>query len=92
MGIQLDRRYANGEHIACQSFRSTGTGYICAFLQRMPDGAVGSQIRDLAPHLTKDRHCRVCGSVPWDYPLNNDVNNGMLTYNAVSRACSDGLC
>jgi hypothetical protein len=85
-GIDGGRWYNNGEHIAC-----TPSG-ICAFLQKT-GGTWGSKIKELA-HYIPDHGCTICGSVPYYFPDgNNNVDDGMLTYNYVSNPkCKNGLC
>ncbi|KAI0528524.1 killer toxin [Xylaria digitata] len=85
-GIDPNRWYNNGQQIAC--FESS---HICAFLQNT-GGAWGSKIKQLA-HYIPDHNCKVCGSVPYYFPEgNNNVADGMLTYNYVTNACGHGLC
>lgn len=87
-GIDDNRWYGEGEHIACDQGSA-----VCAFVQKA-SGAWGSDIarlvRDLANH-----GCTVCGSVPLGFPGTNDVNNGEVTFNFVGLddmgSCS-GLC
>lgn len=83
--IDTGRWYNDGEQIACTPTQ------ICAFLQKT-DGAWGYNIKGLA-HLITDHGCKICGSVPYFYPSDNNCDNGMLTYNYVSNpACNNGLC
>lgn len=92
-GIDPNRWYNNGEHIACATFDADeGTvGHICVFLQNT-GGAPGQNIRGLA-HFIPEHGCRDCGSVPYFFPDDNNVDDGELTYNVVgSDACGDGLC
>lgn len=92
-GIDPNRWYNNGEHIACATFSADeGTvGHICAFLQNT-GGAPGQNIRGLA-HFIPEHGCNKCGSVPYFFPADNNVDDGELTYNVVgSDACGDGLC
>jgi hypothetical protein len=84
-GVDPNRWYNDGQQIAC-FFPS----HIYAFLQNT-QGARGSDIQRLA-HFVRDHGCTVCGSVPYGYPGDNNVNNGMLTYNYVTQACGHGLC
>lgn len=82
-GIDPNRRYANGELIAC-------AGILCAFLQNT-GGAFGFNIKGLAPRIT-EHNCGNCGSVPFFFPSDNDVSHGQLTFNVVTHPCPDGLC
>jgi hypothetical protein len=83
--IDSGRWYNNGEHIACTPAN------ICAFLQNT-DGTTGDWIKGLA-HFIPDHGCTVCGSVPYYYPSDNNVNDGQLTFNYVSNpACKNGRC
>jgi len=84
-GIDENRWYNNGEQIACFE-----PSHICAFLQNT-GGSWGKNIKGLA-HYIKDHGCKTCGSVPYFYPGNNNVDDGMLTYNYVRSACGHGLC
>lgn len=87
-GIDDNRWYAAGEHIACD--QSSG---VCAFVQKT-GGASGSDIARAVRYLA-DHGCTTCGSVPLDFPNTNDVNNGEVTFNFVGLedmgSCSD-LC
>ncbi|CAG8238419.1 unnamed protein product [Penicillium salamii] len=94
-GIDTNRWYNNGEHIACIGSGAgiTGNGGFCAFLQGT-GGTNGGKIKELA-HYIPEHGCRTCGSVPYFYPGDNNVDHGQLTYNYVSNACAkDGarLC
>ena len=91
--IDPSRWYRNGEQIACMGVDSdNGIRFYCAFLQNT-GGAPGSKILELA-HYIQDHGCKICGSVPYFYPAENDVSRGELTYNSVIKPCSrdDGLC
>ncbi|MCJ1464053.1 hypothetical protein MMC07_002664 [Pseudocyphellaria aurata] len=90
--IDPNRIYLDGEKIACYRFNLLGFhSHICAFLQKT-NGAPGATIRDVSAWIT-GHGCRVCGSVPIGYPDDDNVDNGMLTYNIVSSgACRTGLC
>lgn len=92
--IDRNRHYNNGEHIACTTF-SLGVGFrshLCAFIQKRPEGASGADIIPLA-HYILEHGCKICGSVPFHFPGDNNVNNGELTYNIISSgSCRDGLC
>ncbi len=60
-GIDVNRVYANGEHIAC--YNDGGHG-LCAFLQSVPSNAVsGGDIKTLI-HDLQGHGCSKCGSVP----------------------------
>lgn len=83
--IDENRWYNNGEQIACAAKN------VCAFLQNT-DGAPGRNIKGLA-HFIPEHGCKICGSVPYFFPGDNNVDNGELTYNVVgSNACDEGLC
>jgi Kp4 len=84
-GIDPNRWYNDGEQIACFV-----PSHICAFLQKT-DGAWGSNIKGLA-HYIPDHGCKSCGSVPYFYPGDNNVDDGMLTYNYATQTCGHGLC
>ncbi|KAB8221349.1 killer toxin [Aspergillus novoparasiticus] len=88
-GIDPNRWYNNGEHIACvgSGARITGNGGFCAFLQNT-GGTNGAVIKSLA-HYIPEHGCKVCGSVPYFYPQgNNNVDDGELTFNYVDNACT----
>ncbi|KAF4771183.1 hypothetical protein HAV15_012316 [Penicillium sp. str.  len=94
-GIDTNRWYNNGDHIACVGSGApiTGNGGFCAFLQGT-GGTNGGKIKDLA-HYIPEHGCGACGSVPYFYPGDNDVSHGQLTFNYVSDSCTkDGaqLC
>jgi hypothetical protein len=75
--INSDRWYNDDEIIGC------GTDNICAYLKGT-GGASGQKIKEIA-HYIPEHKCKVCGSVPYLYPDENDDNNGMLTYNYVTN-------
>ncbi|KAJ5142873.1 killer toxin [Penicillium bovifimosum] len=94
-GIDPNRWYNNGEHIACVGTGApiTGNGGFCAFLQNT-GGTNGAWIKSIA-HNIPEHGCKTCGSVPYYFPGDNDVSKGELTYNYVDDSCSqDGatLC
>ncbi|KAJ5475959.1 hypothetical protein N7475_001688 [Penicillium sp. IBT 31633x] len=62
-----------------------GGGY-CAFLQGT-GGTNGGKIKELA-HYIPDHGCKMCGSVPYFYPGDNNVANGQLTFNYVDNPCN----
>ncbi|KAI1085446.1 killer toxin [Whalleya microplaca] len=84
-GVDVNRFYKNGEQIACYE-----RSHICVFLQNT-NGAQGSKIKELAKYVD-DHGCKTCGSVPTDYPNSNNVKNGELTFNYVTKSCGNGLC
>ena len=95
-GIQGNRVYRNGEHIACVDRTSLAapSGGFCAFLQGTNRDVNGNNIRDLIGQIV-GHGCKVCGSVPIDFPGSNDPKNGILTVNYVSSTdnpCPEGLC
>ncbi|KAI9815217.1 MAG: hypothetical protein M1826_002077 [Phylliscum demangeonii] len=84
--IDPQRWYRAGEHIAC-------CDEYCAFLQDI-DGGWGGKIKELA-HYIPDHGCRMCGSVPFHFPAENDVKFGQLTFNKVKShhwSCENALC
>lgn len=83
--IDSNRIYKNGEQIACYQRSS-----ICAFLQKTANGVSGANVRKLAKYIP-DHGCKVCGSVQTDFPNSNDVNNGELTFNYVTKPCGNGI-
>lgn len=86
-GVSANRIYKTGEQIVCYQ-----RSQICAFLQNTGDkGASGADVKRLAP-LIGDHGCKVCGSVPTGYPGSNDVKDGELTFNYVSKICGNGIC
>jgi hypothetical protein len=88
-GIDQERWYQNGEQIACDArvvqsqdvIRGPTTLYFCPFLQNT-GGAWGSDILRLANYIP-DHGCKVCGSVPYFYPSDNNVEHGELIFNHV---------
>ncbi len=94
--IQNGRVYTNGEHIACVgrgSLASPNAGF-CAFLQGTNRGVNGAAIRSLIGFIA-GHNCKICGSVPIDFPGSNDPKDGILTVNYVTSTenpCPDGLC
>ncbi|EAW10839.1 uncharacterized protein ACLA_053130 [Aspergillus clavatus NRRL 1] len=85
-GIDTNRWYLNGEHIACVGNDAGNGGGYCAFLQKT-GGTNGGVIKNLA-HYINDHGCKQCGSVPYYYPQgNNNVDDGELTYNYVDNPC-----
>jgi hypothetical protein len=88
-GIDQERWYQNREQIACDEVDQTtgddtyssNTKLFCAFLQDT-GGAWGSDILRLA-HYIPGHGCKVCGSVPYFYPSDNNVEHGELTFNHV---------
>lgn len=85
--IADDRIYKNGEHIACYQ-----RSLICAFLQKTKgDGVSGADVKKQARFIP-DHGCKVCGSVPTDYPATNNVNDGELTFNYVTQPSCNGVC
>jgi hypothetical protein len=81
--------------LACEEAGTSIAGLthtICAFLQKS-GGAPGRSIKTLSRAIP-DHGCAVCGSVPLFFPDDNNVDNGMLTFNAVSSPCGNkhGLC
>ncbi|KAJ2983220.1 hypothetical protein NQ176_g852 [Zarea fungicola] len=91
-GIDDNRLYKNGEHIACLK----GTiffvpGSICAFLQSTSGGMLGRDIKTIASELGKE--CGACGSIATGFfGGDKDVNHGMLTMNFVSGGKCSGVC
>ena len=92
-GVDDNRLYQNGEHIACLNGKVVGffPGAICAFLQKTSGGVLGSDIKNLASALAPN--CGSCGSVATGFfggDLN--VNDGELTVNAVTKPNCNGVC
>ncbi|CAG7942292.1 unnamed protein product [Penicillium salamii] len=101
-GIDTNRWYYNGEHIACVSNQAGNGGGYCAFLQGT-GGTNGGKIKELA-HYIPDHgfvpqydtvwtlltliRCKMCGSVPYFYPGDNNVEHGQLTFNYVDNPCN----
>lgn len=91
--IDDNRWFNNNEQIAC-------TGYfpndkfddgICAFLANT-GGSNGAKIKQLAGYII-EHNCKTCGSVPYFYPGDNDVDHGRLTFNYVAHSChKNGVC
>src|SRR5580658_3283021 len=71
-GIDQGRWYNDGEQIACEL--DEDSNHFCAFLQNT-GGAWGSDILRLAPYIP-GHGCDTCGSVPYFYPSDNDVDHG----------------
>ncbi|KAF4770901.1 hypothetical protein HAV15_012315 [Penicillium sp. str.  len=84
--IDTNRWYLNGEHIACVGNQAGNGGGYCAFLQGTR-GANGGKIKELA-HNIPDHGCKMCGSVPYFYPGDNNVADGELTFNYVDNPCN----
>ncbi|MCJ1227676.1 hypothetical protein MMC12_004332 [Toensbergia leucococca] len=83
--ILIGRVYEAGEHIACQ-------GYICAFYQNTDVALSGVGFHELVTFLYA-HGCKMCGSVPVEYPFNNDPDvAGILTVNYVSNPSCSGMC
>ncbi|KJZ75582.1 hypothetical protein HIM_05045 [Hirsutella minnesotensis 3608] len=79
-GVDDNRWYQNGQHIACWQALN-GSGF-CAFLQGT-GGLPGREIKRLLQELV-NHGCAKCGSVPAFYPKDNDIRtHGMLTVNWV---------
>ena len=90
-GVDDNRLYQNGEHIACLKGTIVGIfpGAICAFLQKTSGGVLGSDIKNLINSLD----CGSCGSISTGFfggDLN--VNDGELTVNAVTKPDCSGVC
>ncbi|KAI1848967.1 hypothetical protein JX266_005395 [Neoarthrinium moseri] len=98
-GLPDDKYFKSGEHIACDPAGLANPipwaprigGSICAFVQNK-DGLNGKELKRLAQFIV-DHGCKMCGSVPTDFPDKNDVKNGELTFNYVAKPkCREGLC
>lgn len=98
-GLPDDKYFKEGDHIACDPAGLANPipgapkigGGICAFVQKT-DGLNGKDLKRLAQAIV-DHGCKMCGSVPKDYPDSNDVNDGELTFNYVVKPkCAEGLC
>lgn len=83
--IDPNRRYANGQQIACATVGLENVTAYCAFLQNT-GGTEGVNIKRLI-HFIPDHGCDSCGSVPTGFPGLNDVSQGQLTINAVTSPC-----
>lgn len=82
-GLQDGQFYPNGVNII--SAGTTGDpGDMCMFLQDSGD-ALGSSIKTLMQDLAK-HGCTECGSCPLFFPADNNVADGPVTVNYVSRA------
>ncbi|KAJ3490896.1 hypothetical protein NLG97_g5693 [Lecanicillium saksenae] len=88
-GIDDNRVYQNGQHIACwENLARTG---FCAFLQNT-GGIRGSDVKRLMQELV-NHGCSKCGSVPVFFPKDNDINShGILTVNYVGSPKCNGIC
>ncbi|KAI4284516.1 MAG: hypothetical protein L6R38_001339 [Xanthoria sp. 2 TBL-2021] len=91
-----NRWFNNKQQIACVD-ASTDINHqsaICAYLQNT-GGAPLKNIKGLAPRIL-EHGCKNCGSVPYFYPADNNVDNGELTFNFVTKGCNaqydSGLC
>jgi hypothetical protein len=71
--------------VACTS---GDAGSICAFFQSGASGTANDAFHYMQEII--DHGCKLCGSVPTQ-PGNN-VANGQLTVNAVSKPCCEGTC
>lgn len=60
-GIDDNKHYNNGDHIACEE-NKLGTG-ICAFFQSTGNGGSGADAKRLVQKLI-NHGCTACGSVP----------------------------
>ncbi|KAF2821193.1 killer toxin [Ophiobolus disseminans] len=76
--------FQNGDHIACLQFGGAAGGSLCAFPQGTRGGIEGWKAKQLLGFI-RDHGCTRCGSVPVNFPNDNDVNSaGQLTVNWVS--------
>lgn len=84
--IDPNRQYTPFQHIACSS------ASVCAYTEKTNTEVSGAFIKKLA-HQIPDHGCSACGSVPFGYPGDDDVEKGALTFNHVdnSNGCI-GLC
>ncbi|PHH91152.1 hypothetical protein CDD83_1486 [Cordyceps sp. RAO-2017] len=89
-GVDDNRWYQNGQHIAC--WRALDGSGFCAFLQGT-GGLPGREIKRLLQELV-NHGCAKCGSVPAFYPQDNDISHhGILTVNYVaSTGGCGGVC
>ncbi|KAI4105540.1 MAG: hypothetical protein LQ339_003382 [Xanthoria mediterranea] len=91
-----NRWFNNKQQIACVDASSdlTQQSAICAYLQNT-GGAPLKNIKGLAPRIL-EHGCKNCGSVPYFFPADNNVANGELTFNFVTKGCraryDSGLC
>ncbi|GLI75815.1 hypothetical protein PoHVEF18_004081 [Penicillium ochrochloron] len=92
--------YNNREYIACATAPVNDEPVpplaLCAYFQNS-GGGDGARVKKLAGSIP-GHGCNTCGNVPYWYPEgNNNVNDGQLTYDAVSDPGSScpgypGLC
>jgi hypothetical protein len=76
--------FQNGEHVACRAFGGAAGGSLCAFPQGTNGGIEGWKAKQLLGFI-RDHGCSRCGSVPVNFPNDNDVGcAGQLTVNWVS--------
>ena len=81
--IDDNRVWQNGQHAACAT-GSVDLNAICAFPQGTANGIAGWKIKQLLGFL-QTHGCTRCGSVPLNFPNDNDVDDaGMLTVNYVT--------
>lgn len=82
-GYPDNKIWYQGEQIACVWSTGAAFGRLCAFTQGV-DQLEQWKARQLLSFL-KDHNCGGCGSVPRNYPNDNNVNSaGMLTANFVA--------
>jgi hypothetical protein len=78
--------FGNGEHVACLQFDNDGRlpgGSLCAFPQGTANGIEGWKAKQLLGFI-RDHGCSRCGSVPVNFPNDNNVDSaGQLTVNWV---------
>jgi hypothetical protein len=80
-GVSDDHMWGNGDHIACVDSSGSSKGQICAFFQGISGGVPHWKAKQLLGFL-KDHKCGVCGSVPLNFPNDNNVDTaGQLTVN-----------
>jgi hypothetical protein len=77
-----DHLWFNGDHIACVSNGGNIGGQICAFFQGTNNNGVAHWKAKQLLGFIKDHSCGVCGSVPLNFPDDNNVDSaGQLTVN-----------
>lgn len=84
--IDIQRRYRDGEQIACAKFSNGG---ICAFLEGTGDGLTGDKIKELAGRIPA-LGCASCGNVPISLASGQDGREGILKFDFVGRTCLEG--
>jgi hypothetical protein len=75
--------WQNGDHIACVPSTGAAFGRLCAFSKGINGGLENWKAKQLLGFI-KDNKCGGCGSVPRNFPNDNNVDSaGQLTVNFV---------